>query len=61
MTEKIEISFTKSELSMLVTILHMGGWQRKKNLPQNSRNSENKFINKMSKILKKLEDLLDDD
>lgn len=61
MTEKVEINLTKSELSMLVTILHMGGWQRKKNLPNHLRNSDNKFVNKMSKILKKLEDSLDDD
>lgn len=61
MTEKVEINLTKSELSMLVTILHMGGWQRKKNLPSHLRNSDNKFVNKMSKILKKLEDSLDDD
>lgn len=61
MTDRVKIELTKSELSMLVTVLHMGGWQRKRNLPKHIQSSENKFINKMSKILKKLEDTLDDD
>lgn len=59
MATKIEL--TTSELSMLVTVLHMGGWQKKKNLPKHIRNSDNKFINKMSKIMKKLEAELEDD
>lgn len=46
---------------MLVTVLHMGGWHRKKDLPKNMRNSESKFINRMSKIMKKLEAELDSD
>lgn len=58
---KTTIELTESELSMLVTILHMGGWHRKKNLPKHIKNSDNRFINKMSKIMKKLEDALDDD
>ena len=56
-----EVELTKSEIAMLVTVLHMGGWQRKKNLPEKLRDSDNRFINKMSKIVKKLENALDDD
>ena len=56
-----EVELTKSEIAMLVTVLHMAGWQRKKNLPEKLRDSDNRFINKMSKILKKLENAMEDD
>lgn len=55
------VELTEGELTMLVTVLHMGGWHRKKDLPKNMRNSESKFINRMSKIMKKLEAELDSD
>lgn len=56
-----ELELTKSEVAMLVTVLHMAGWQRKKNLPDKLRESDNVFINKMSKIVKKLENAMEDD
>jgi len=58
---KITVELTQGELSMLVTVLHMAGWHRKKNLPKHVRKSDNLFINKMSKIVKKLEASLEDD
>ena len=61
MKQPIEVELTKSELAMLVTVLHLGGWHRKKNLPKTLRNSDNLYIQKMSKIVKKLETLLGDD
>lgn len=61
MSDKINVELSESELSMLVTVLHMGGWQRKKNLPKRLRNSDNRFIRKMSKIMSKLEEKLEDE
>jgi hypothetical protein len=55
------IELTEGELTMLITVLHMGGWHRKKDLPKHMRNSESMFINRMSKIMKKLEAELDND
>ena len=55
------IELTEGELTMLVTVLHMGGWHRKKDLPKHMRNSKSSFINRMSKIMKKLEAELDND
>lgn len=55
------IELTEGELNMLVTVLHMGGWHRKKDLPKHMRNSKSNFINRMSKIMKKLEAELDND
>lgn len=56
-----EVELTKSEIAMLVTVLNMAGWQRKRNLPGHLKDSDNLFIRKMSKILKKLENSLEDD
>jgi hypothetical protein len=56
-----QLELTKSEIATIVTMLHMGGWHRKKNLPKHIRESNNSFVNRMSKILKKLETALDDD
>jgi uncharacterized membrane protein len=61
MTKDLKLELTKSELAMLITVLHMGGWHRKKNLPKHMRHSEGKFISTMSKIMKKLENSLEDD
>jgi hypothetical protein len=61
MTKESSVELTKAELAMLVSVLHMGGWHRKKHLPKHMRNSESKFINTMSKIMKKLEAELDND
>jgi hypothetical protein len=59
MKKTIELSI--EELSMLVTVLHMGGWHRKKNLPKHAQKSDSKFIKTMSKIMKNLEQELGSD
>lgn len=59
MRKTIELSV--EELSMLLTVLHMGGWHRKKNLPKHAKKSNSQFINTMSKIMKKLEQELGSD
>ena len=61
MSKTIKIELTESELSMLVTVLHMGGWHKKKDYPERMQDSDNKFIRKMSKVMKKLEAVLEDD
>lgn len=61
MDRNITVEFTPAQLAMLVTVLHMAGWKRKKNLPKNMRDSSNHFLDKMSKLLKKLEEAQGDD
>lgn len=61
MSKKHKIELSESDVAMLVTVIRMGGWHRKGDYPKHLRNSDNLYVKKMSKILKKLEDHLGDE
>jgi len=61
MTNKHRVELSQGEISMLVTVLRMGGWHRKGEYPKNLKKSDSKYVRKMSKIMKKLEHHLEDD
>jgi len=60
-SSKVNVELSQGDISMLLTVIRMGGWHSKKDLPKNLRKSDSKFIRKMSKIITKLEDSLEDD
>lgn len=61
MADKKKIELSESDIAMLVTVLRMGGWHRKGDYPKQLNNSDNLYVRKMSKILKKLESHLEED
>lgn len=61
MSKKITVELSESDIAMLITVIRMGGWHRKGDYPKHLRDSDNKYVRKMSKIIKKLENCLDDD
>lgn len=61
MADKKKIELSESDIAMLVTVIRMGGWHRKGDYPKQLKNSDNLYVRKMSKILKKLESHLEED
>lgn len=61
MSEKISLQLSESEITMLVTVIRMGGWHRRKEYPKSLRDTDNVFVLKMHKILKKLESAIEND
>lgn len=61
MSKKTTVELSESDIAMLITVIRMGGWHRKGDYPKHLRDSDNMYVRKMSKIIKKLENCLDDD
>jgi hypothetical protein len=61
MSKKIDVQLSESEITMLVTVIRMGGWHKRKEYPKGLRDTNNIFVLKMHKILKKLESAIEND
>ena len=57
MSKKITVELSESDIAMLITVIRMGGWHQKGDYPKHLRDSDNMYVRKMSKIIKKFRSL----
>lgn len=53
--ETVSIELSKEEAAALALVIRMSGYHRRKEYPSHLRKTDNVMMNRMSRILKKLE------